>query len=94
MKEIQVTTTITVKEDGKILTEVQQAIDAPDDNNTTTGYTIYPDDDLEMTEEEMERYAVVSDLANVCDYLEDSEIIRIKIIVQKAQKRKERAERE
>lgn len=47
----------------------------------------------EMTEDEAERYAVASDLANVCEYLEDSEVIKIKLIIQKAQARKERAER-
>ena len=47
----------------------------------------------EMTEDEAERYAVASDLANVCEYLEDSEVIKIKLIIRKAQARKERAER-
>ena len=46
-----------------------------------------------MTEDEAERYAAASDLANVCEYLEDSEVIKIKLIIQKAQARKERAER-
>lgn len=63
MKEIQVTTTITVKEDGEI-----------------------------VTEEEAERYAVASDLANVCEYLKESEVIAIRLTIQKAQARKERAE--
>lgn len=45
----------------------------------------------EMTEDEAERYAVASDLANVCEYLEDSEVIKIRLIVSKAQARKERA---
>ncbi len=67
---------------------------APDkEDNTAAGCTIYSDDDKEMTEEEVERYEVASDLANVCDYLEDSEVIKIKLIIQKAQARKERAER-
>ncbi len=47
----------------------------------------------EITEDEAERYAAASDLANVCEYLEDSEVIKIKLIIQKAQARKERAER-
>lgn len=46
----------------------------------------------EMTEDEAERYAVASDLANVCEYLEDSEVIKIRLIVSKAQARKERGE--
>ena len=47
----------------------------------------------EITEDEAERYAAASDLANVCEYLEDSEVIKIKLIIQKAQARKEREER-
>ncbi len=46
----------------------------------------------EMTEAEADRYAVASDLANVCEYLEDSEVIKIRLIVNKAQARKEREE--
>lgn len=95
MKEIQVTTTITVKENGETLTEVKQATGVPDEESeAAAGYEIYADDDQEMTEEEAERYAVASDLANVCDYLKESEVIAIKLIVQKAQARKEREERE
>lgn len=86
MKEIQITTTVTVKADGEILTgKEQEAAVAADD-------TVYYDDAKEITEDEAERYAVASDLANVCDYLEDSEVIKIKLIIQKAQARKERAE--
>lgn len=95
MKEIQVTTTITVKEDGEILAEVKQATGAPDEENeAAAGGGIYSDDSQEITEEEAERYAVASDLANICEYLEDSEVIKIKLMIQKAQKRKEREERE
>lgn len=79
MKEIKVTTTITVKGDGEIETEVEKEVNAPDN-------------EAEIAEEEAERYTVASDLANVCDYLEESEIIKIKLIIQKAQKRKEREE--
>lgn len=93
MKEIQVTTTITVKEDGETVAEVKQATGAPDqEGDTAAGYATYSDDDKEVTEEEAERYAVASDLANVCEYLEDSEVIKVKLIVNKAQARKERAE--
>jgi len=93
-KEIEVTTKITIKEDGKITAEVGQAWDAPDnESSTAAGYTIYSDDDREMTEGESERCAAASDLANVCEYLEDSEVIKIRLIIQKAQARKERAER-
>lgn len=95
MKEIEVITKITVKEDGEILTEVKQEVGAPDkEREAAAGVEIYSDDDTEITEEEAERCAVASDLANVCEYLEDSEVIKIKLIVQKAQARKEREERE
>lgn len=94
MKEIEVTTKITVKEDGEILTEVRRAAGEPDnESNAALGDTIYSDGE-EITEDEAERQAVASDLANVCEYLEDSEVIKIKLIVQKAQERKRRAERE
>lgn len=38
---------------------------------------------------EDERAALVSDLANCCEYLEASEVIKIRLIVSKAEKRKE-----
>ena len=85
MKEIQVTTTITVKEDGEITAEVKQAAGAPDNE------TIRPDNG-KMTESEAEREAVASDLANVCEYLEDSEVIKIRLIVSRAQARKDEEE--
>ncbi|MCM1088941.1 MAG: hypothetical protein NC419_12355 [Muribaculaceae bacterium] len=93
MKEIEVTTKITVKENGEVLAEVRQPEDMQGSEGSAAGYTIYSDDG-EMTEEEAERYAVASNLANVCEYLEESEVIHIKLIIQKAQKRKERAEHE
>lgn len=95
MREIQVTTTIKVKENGEILAEAQQETDMLDNKTKrAAGHTAYLNDDEDITEEQAERYAVASDLANVCDYLEDSEVIKIKLIIQKAQVRKERAERE
>lgn len=91
MKEIEVTTKVIVKEDGEIVAEVKQAAGEPDrESDAAAGYTIYGDD--EPTEGEAERYAVASDLANVCEYLEDSEVIKVKLIINKAQARKERAE--
>ncbi len=87
MKEIEVTTKITVKEDGEILAEVKQAAETPD---AAAGRAIYPNNGEDITEGEAERYAVASDLANVCEYLEDSEVIKIKLIIQKAQARAER----
>ena len=47
----------------------------------------------EVTQEEEQRFAVASDLANVCEYLEDSEVIKIRLIVNKAQARKDREEK-
>lgn len=90
MKEIQVMTTITVKEDGEIAAEAKQAAGAPDNEKAGAGHS---DGDRETTEGEAERVAVASDLANVCEYLEDSEVIKIKLIIQKARGRKEREER-
>lgn len=87
-------TKITIKENGEILIEVRQAADdvqQDNENDEEAGYTIYSDDDpddQELTEAEEERYAVASDLANVCEYLEESEVIKIKLIIQKAQERK------
>lgn len=43
----------------------------------------------EYTQEEAERYKTASDLANVCEYLEDSEIIKIRLIISKCEARKE-----
>lgn len=85
---------ITIKQDGYTVagTGIENK-KHEDESDTTAGYTIYSDDE-EMTEREAEQYAVASDLANVCEYLEDSEVIKIKLIIQKAQARKERAERE
>ena len=96
MKEMQATINIIIREGGETLTEINRSasVNIPDnESDMAAGYTIHSDDE-ELTEEEAERYAVASDLANVCDYLEDSEVIKIKLIIQKAQARKERAERE
>lgn len=90
MKEIQVATTITIKEDGEILTEVKQTAGVLDNESTAAGSIIHSDDDAKITESEAERYAIASDLANVCEYLEDSEVIKIRLIINKAQARKER----
>ncbi len=63
----------------------------------TTQPTVLEDTDGEerqFTPEEAERYKVASDLATVCDYLEDSEIIKIRLIVSKCEARKESAESE
>ena len=82
--------TITIEQDGQTVAglatgeETQENRAAENADFSESG---------EMTEDEAERYAAASDLANVCEYLEDSEVIKIKLIIQKAQARKERAER-
>lgn len=86
MKEIQVTTTITVKEDGEILAETKQAACAPD-NESNAAAVLQQESVEEITEEKAERYAVASDLAEVCDYLTDSEVIKIRLIISKARER-------
>lgn len=95
MKEVRVTTTITFKEDGEIIADTKQTAAGilHEGSDAAAGYMACLDD-KKITEDEAERYAVVSDLADVCDYLEDSEVIKIKLIIQKAQARKERAEHE
>lgn len=91
MKEVEILTKIRIKDNGEILTET--AAGTPDhESDEAAGYTIESDDDLEVTEAEEERYAVASDLADVCDYLSDSEVIKIRLFIQKAQARKERGE--
>lgn len=95
MKEIQAAITITIKEDGETTAEVKRAASIPiskldNESSMAAGYIVHSDD--EISEDEAERYAIVSELANVCDYLEDSEVIKIKLIIQKAQVRKERSE--
>lgn len=47
----------------------------------------------EIAQDDEQRFAIASDLANVCEYLEDSEVIKIRLIVNKAQARKDRAEK-
>lgn len=85
MKEIQVTTTIRVKDDGGIETEINSIPNSPDEENMLSDtYS----ESHEITEEEKERQAVVSNLANICEYLTDSEVIKIKLIIAKAEKRR------
>lgn len=80
--------TITIKQDGKEATTKKQEVE---DANTFE-YHAPSITDKEITEEEMEKQAAVSDLADVCEYLEEKDIIAIKIMAQKARKRKERLE--
>lgn len=52
------------------------------------------DEERTFTKEQSDRYEIASDLATVCEYLEDSEIIKIRLIVLKCKARKDRAENE
>lgn len=82
--------TITIEQDGQ--TVVRLATGEETQENRVAENADFSERG-EITEDEAERYAAASDLANVCEYLEDSEVIKIKLIIQKAQARKERAER-
>lgn len=77
---------VTIKQDGKKVEEKRW-----EEEESYPGYHIYSDDDEEITEEEAERQAAVSDLADICEYLEEKDVIAIKLIIQRARKRKERA---
>lgn len=52
------------------------------------------DEERTFTKEQSDRYEIASDLATVCEYLEDSEIIKIRLIISKCKARKERTENE
>lgn len=78
--------TVTIKQDGKEVTTKNWKEEENDPR-----YHICSDNE-EVTEEEAEKQAAVSDLADVCEYLEEKDIIAIKIMAQKARKRKERSE--
>lgn len=82
--------TITIEQDGQTVAGLATGEETPENREAENADF---SERGEMTEDEAERYAVASDLANVCEYLEDSEVIKIKLIIQKAQARKERAER-
>ena len=80
--------TITIEEDGKV--EAQLGIGT---DEKTQRQTIEPEtEEVEITAEEKERLDLASDLANCCEYLEDSEVIKIRLIIAKCQKRKEAEE--
>lgn len=73
---------ITIEQDGEIKAEMTAG----------TGETERAAAGAPLTEQEAEKFAVVSDLANVCEYLKESEVINIRLIISKAQARKEREE--
>lgn len=91
MKEFQVVTTITVRESGETIAKNNQAAGAPD-NNSEAAAGAYYSDNTEVTDSDMERYNLVSDLANICEYLTDSEVIKIRLIISKAQKNMKQGE--
>ena len=78
--------TITIKQDGEIKAEMTAGTGEAEqaEAGTTTGEP--------LTEQEAEKFAIVSDLANVCEYLTDSEVIKVRLMINKAQARKEREE--
>ena len=44
----------------------------------------------ELTQEEAERFETASDIASYCEYLEENELIQLKLIAAKCKARKER----
>lgn len=44
-----------------------------------------------MTQEEAERFETASDIATYCEYLEESELIQLKIIASKCKARRDRS---
>ncbi len=78
---------IEIENDGDKQKIVSAGIEQdPEDNETDDG--IEQIEEQEVTPEDAERYAAVSDLANCCEYMDDSELIKVKLIVQKCMKRK------
>lgn len=94
MLEIETNIRVRIKQDGEILQETNCSNnDHQGEGDAAAGHREGEEDqERDMSEEEDDRYVVASDLANVCEYLEDSEVIKIRLIVSKAQKRKEREE--
>ncbi len=84
MLKIQVETTITVKDDRDIAAEVTKRTDTTSDAVQSAA----GQGETKMSKEDEERYAVASGIANVCEYLTDGELIKIKLIIKKADERK------
>lgn len=84
MKEVQIITKIRVKDEKEIETVVNaMPEDSDGENSEVAGVSVSE----RMMETEGERQAIVSDLANICEYLTDSEVIKIRLIISKAEKR-------
>ncbi len=49
-------------------------------------------EELQLTQEEADRYEAASDLADCCEYLTEPELISLKLLVQKCQARRERGQ--
>lgn len=94
MQEIQVTTVITVKENGENESDVTKHVGTEDKEETEDRTMAAGQITAEISKENAERYAVVSNLATVCEYLTDSEIIKIKLIIKRAETRKDIVEGE
>lgn len=78
--------TVTIEQDGDVKTEISSGADEtyPPEEGIKKCIPLYPEED--------ERHAVVSHLANVCEYLKESEVITIQTIIGKAWARREREE--
>lgn len=74
--------------------ENEKEFDAFMAGRTTQPTAVEESDEEPQFTPEAERYKTASDLATVCDYLEDSEIIKIRLIISKCETRKEKAENE
>nr|DAM20951.1 MAG TPA: hypothetical protein [Caudoviricetes sp.] len=76
--------TIEIDDEKKVICGVDQTAD-------TAAESQQPEPETDpLDPEEAERYAAASDLANCCEYLEDSELIKLKLMIQKCETRKER----
>lgn len=84
MMETQIN--ITIKQDGEIKAEMTAGTGETEQAAAGTAAG------APLTEQEAEKFAIVSDLANVCEYLTDSEVIKVRLLINKAQARKEREE--
>lgn len=80
--------TIEIDDEKKVICGMDQTMDTAQEIQQADS----PEEE-QLDPEEAERYAAASDLANCCEYLEEAELIKLKLIIQKCQGRKERSER-
>lgn len=76
--------TIEIDDEKKVICGVDRTAD------TVTEIRQADSESDPLDPEEAERYAAASDLANCCEYLEDSELIKLKLMIQKCEARKGR----